>query len=82
MKLAQLLHVLRAAAEISGEKSFVVVGSQAVLLALDDLLTAGHVGLPTLLERIRLIEQAQDWIDARLAWAQRRAREASGQEPS
>ncbi len=34
MKLAQLLHVLRASAEISGEKSFVVIGSQAVLLAL------------------------------------------------
>lgn len=35
MKLAQLLHVLRAASEISGEKSFVLVGSQAVLLALE-----------------------------------------------
>lgn len=34
MKLEQLLHVLRAASEISGEKSFVLVGSQAVLLAL------------------------------------------------
>lgn len=34
MKKEQLLHVLRAAAEISGEKSFVIVGSQAVLLAL------------------------------------------------
>lgn len=33
MKLAQLLHVLRASAEISGEKSFVVIGSQALLLA-------------------------------------------------
>lgn len=36
MKLAQLVHVLRAAAEISGEKSFVLVGSQAVLLAVED----------------------------------------------
>jgi hypothetical protein len=35
MKLSQLLHVLRASAEISGETSFVVVGSQALLLALD-----------------------------------------------
>lgn len=34
MKRSQLLHVLRAASEISGEKSFVLVGSQAVLLAL------------------------------------------------
>lgn len=42
MNLDQLLHVLRAASEISGEKSFVLVGSQAVLLALrnpDALLT-------------------------------------------
>jgi hypothetical protein len=35
MTLEQLLHVLRAASTISGEKSFVLVGSQAVLLALD-----------------------------------------------
>jgi hypothetical protein len=35
MRLAQLLHVLRASAEISGEKSFVVVGSQALLLAIE-----------------------------------------------
>lgn len=42
MKYSQLLHVLRAAAEISGEKSFVLVGSQVVVLALeeaDELLT-------------------------------------------
>lgn len=42
MKKDQLLHVLRAAAEISGEKSFVIVGSQAILLALqapDEALT-------------------------------------------
>jgi hypothetical protein len=36
MKRTQLVHVLRAAAEISGEKSFVLVGSQAVLLLLDE----------------------------------------------
>jgi hypothetical protein len=36
MKRNQLAHVLRAAAEISGEKSFVLVGSQAVLLLLDE----------------------------------------------
>lgn len=36
MKLAQLQHVLRAAAEISGEKNFVLIGSQAVLLALSE----------------------------------------------
>jgi hypothetical protein len=36
MTLTQLLHVLRAAADISGEKSFVVVGSQAVLLSLEN----------------------------------------------
>ena len=35
MRLADLLHVLRAAADISGEKSFVVVGSQALLLAIE-----------------------------------------------
>lgn len=35
MKRTQLAHVLRAAAEISGEKSFVLVGSQAVLLLLE-----------------------------------------------
>lgn len=42
MNLDQLLHVLRAACEISGEKSFVLVGGQAVLLALrnpDPMLT-------------------------------------------
>lgn len=36
MNLDQLLHVLRAASDISGEKSFVLVGSQAILLALRD----------------------------------------------
>ena len=36
MKRTQLAHVLRAAAEVSGEKSFVLVGSQAVLLLLDE----------------------------------------------
>ena len=36
MKIEQLLHVLRAAADISGEKSFVIVGSQAVLLMLQE----------------------------------------------
>ncbi|MGA0571461.1 DUF6036 family nucleotidyltransferase [Variovorax sp. VNK109] len=36
MKLSQLLHVLRASADISGEKSFVLIGSQAVLLALEE----------------------------------------------
>jgi hypothetical protein len=36
LKLSQLIHVLRAASEISGEKSFVLVGSQAVLLALPE----------------------------------------------
>lgn len=36
MKLSQLQHVLRAAAEISGEKNFVLIGSQAVLLALSE----------------------------------------------
>lgn len=35
MKRSQLAHVLRAAAEISGEKSFVLVGSQAVLLLVE-----------------------------------------------
>jgi hypothetical protein len=35
MKLSQLLHVVRASADISGEKSFVVVGSQALLLAIE-----------------------------------------------
>lgn len=36
MKRSQLAHVLRAAAEISGEKSFVLVGSQAVLLLVEE----------------------------------------------
>lgn len=36
MNRSQLLHVLRAASEVSGEKSFVLIGSQAVLLALDE----------------------------------------------
>lgn len=36
MKRSQLAHVLRAASEISGEKSFVLVGSQAVLLLIDE----------------------------------------------
>jgi hypothetical protein len=35
MRLAQLVHVLRAASDVSGEKSFILVGSQAVLLALE-----------------------------------------------
>ena len=38
MKRSQLAHVPRAASEISGEKTFVLVGSQAVLLAV------GHPG--------------------------------------
>lgn len=37
MTLTQLIHVLRAASTISGEKSFVVVGSQAVLLLNENL---------------------------------------------
>jgi hypothetical protein len=37
MTLTQLVHVLRAASNISGEKSFVVVGSQAVLLLNESL---------------------------------------------
>jgi hypothetical protein len=49
MKRSQLAHVLRAAAEISGEKSFVLVGSQAVLL----LLAEPHARL-TLSEEIDL----------------------------
>ena len=36
MKRSQLAHVLRAASEISGEKSFVLVGSQAALLLIDE----------------------------------------------
>jgi hypothetical protein len=36
MKRSQLVHVLRAASEISGEKSFVLVGSQAALLLIDE----------------------------------------------
>jgi hypothetical protein len=35
MTFDELLHVLRASAEISKESSFVLVGSQAVLLLLD-----------------------------------------------
>jgi hypothetical protein len=49
MKRAELEHVLRACAEIVKEKSFVVVGSQAVLLpypsAPDDLLVSREVDL-------------------------------------
>lgn len=36
MKYSQLLHVLRASAAISGETTFVLIGSQAVLLALQE----------------------------------------------
>jgi hypothetical protein len=36
MNREQLEHVLRASAEITGERSFVLIGSQAVLLALAD----------------------------------------------
>jgi hypothetical protein len=36
LKRSQLLHVLRAASEISSEKSFVLIGSQAVVLALSE----------------------------------------------
>lgn len=36
MRYSQLLHVLRASAEISGETTFVLIGSQVVLLALQE----------------------------------------------
>jgi hypothetical protein len=173
MKYTQLLHVIRAAADVSGEKSFVVIGSQAVLLMLDDpgpvltmsdeidlypslhpekadeidgaigalsqfhdqygyhadgvspdtailprgwmdrarfqyfgdltvispeihdlaaskcaaardkdadfvraLIADGHVSAPTLMARIHMIDRPEDWIAARVAWAERRRREA------
>ena len=37
MQLTELEHVLRAAADITKEKSFVLVGSQAILLLLDTI---------------------------------------------
>jgi hypothetical protein len=62
MKRAELEHVLRASAAIAQENSFVVVGSQAVLLpfpdAPDDLLLSNEVDLYPALhpERAELME--------------------------
>jgi hypothetical protein len=64
MKWEQLAHVLRASAAITQDKSFVVIGSQAVLLphpnAPDELLMSNEVDLYPALhpERAELIEGA------------------------
>lgn len=79
----QLEHVLRAAAAIALEKSFVVVGSQAVLLAFPnapaELLLSNEVDLYPALhpERAELIERSKLQVDKLVAWAGRRAFEAT-----
>jgi hypothetical protein len=63
MNLTRLAHVLRAASEISGEKTCVLIGSQAVLHVLEQRLSMlDHPNIPV----AQLIE-----------WAPRRAREAA-----
>lgn len=87
----QLEHVIRAAAAITKELSFVVIGSQAVLLPYPDahpdllvsreldlivvMLKEGMISPATLEQRIRQLEPKRP-IKAIVAWAQRRAEEA------
>jgi hypothetical protein len=62
MQRTELAHVLRASAEIAQEKSFVVVGSQAVLLLLDsppaELLRSTEIDLYPSVH-----PEKSDWID-------------------
>lgn len=80
MKRSEVEHVLRAAAAIAQEHSFVVVGSQAILLAHPDapeeLLVSRELDLyPALLERIGQLDDRQHRTAEISSWAQRRAQE-------
>jgi hypothetical protein len=91
MKRSELEHVLRASAAITLENSFVVIGSQAVLLDFPDapaagrdkdadwvraLLRHGMIGLDRLVERLSLLDASQHPPAPLIAWARRRAEEA------
>lgn len=62
MQRSELAHVLRASSAISNETSFVLIGSQAVLLLLDkpppDLLRSTEIDLYPALEKADLIDGA------------------------
>ena len=77
MKRGELEHVLRASAAITTDKSFVVIGSQAVLLPYPDapaeLLLSNEVDLYPPVHP----DSATMPVDAYIAWARRRAQEAS-----
>jgi hypothetical protein len=94
MKLDELQHVLRASAAIAKESSFVVVGSQAVLLLLDHppeaLLVSREIDLYPALhpERADLIDGAIGMLDAAkyplphlIAWVERRKQESERATP-
>lgn len=94
MKLDELQHVLRASAAISKETSFVVVGSQAILLLVDRppeaVLVSREIDLYPALhpERADLIDGAIGMLDAAkyplphlLAWVERRKLESERTAP-
>ena len=70
MKRAELEHVLRASAAITRETSFVVVGSQSVLMEFPD-------APPELLARLQQLDDSKYPVAGLLAWARRRAAEAA-----
>ena len=84
----QLEHVLRASAAITTDKSFVVVGSQSVLLPFPnaptelllsnelDLYPAMHPERSDLIEGGQLSGAANGPIETWVAWARRRHEEA------
>ncbi len=93
MKRQELEHVLRASASITTDSCFVVIGSQAVLLPYPDapaeLLLSNEVDLyPSmhperadeanrLEERLNALDRTTLPIDNYIAWARRRAQEAT-----
>lgn len=91
MQRHEIEHVLRAAAAISNENSFVLVGSQAVGLLIDsppkELLVSAEldlypylrdqlVELETLLQRIAKLSMTTSAASVIADWARRRATEA------
>jgi hypothetical protein len=88
VKREELEHVLRAAAAITTDTSFVVIGSQAVLLThpqardkdadwVRALLHHRLIEFTQLKTRLRALDAPLSLIDKYLAWANRRAQEAN-----
>lgn len=90
MKLDELKHVLRASAAIANENSMVVVGSQAILLLVEqppesilvsrdfvrELLREGLISFETLSERIAMLDASKYPVTPIQQWAERRLAEA------